>query len=237
MDTNTKDYADVHTAIQRVLLEIHTGSIRELSRNTSCGLFFSYDGLGAQGEKARQIINRMRSELGAKRVRMVNGAVCGRCQFEEMVLVCGRYCLEYPAGRGETKQREFNYLVVFTNKNDVVCIMINSLAPFCRYIKIVATNESVYFWKESDIAYVESDRDHVLWHGNTGTVRSVACLGKIQEQLSENFLKVHRSFLVNINRISSIQRCNITMNNGDQIPVPYKKYTKIKEEICKKRGW
>lgn len=223
--------------VQSLLLKLHSGSRNEICQMVSDGLLFCYDGLMAQGNHIEKIIRGMRQELGKGRITRIRGERWVSWKRNGLNLVGGSYQLEYlKTEEGTTVQREFNCLLVFEG-TVASFAMIQSIPSHSSFIKIVEINEDVHFWKESDLLYVESQREHALWHGRTDSVRSVASLSKIKEQLSDDFVQVHRCYLVNVNMISSIQRCSVTMNNGDQIPVPYKKYTRVKAEICGKRGW
>lgn len=48
------------------------------------------------------------------------------------------------------------------------------------------------------------------------------------------FVKVHRSYLVNIRHVSTICPYEITMQNGLRIPVPQKKYTAVRQMLMKR---
>lgn len=49
--------------------------------------------------------------------------------------------------------------------------------------------------------------------------------------LPQNFVKVHRSYLVNAYCVEKIERYQIRLINGDMLPVPEKKYKEVKEKI------
>ena len=52
-------------------------------------------------------------------------------------------------------------------------------------------------------------------------------LSRFTEQLDETFFKVHRSFVVNLNHIKKITRSEITMINGDSVPVSRGLYAEV----------
>lgn len=50
----------------------------------------------------------------------------------------------------------------------------------------------------------------------------------VEEKLSDRFIKVHRSYIVNRIKVKEIKRCSAVMENGDEIPIPYKKFVSIR---------
>ncbi|MGM9713217.1 MAG: LytR/AlgR family response regulator transcription factor [Prevotella sp.] len=71
------------------------------------------------------------------------------------------------------------------------------------------------------ILYIESIDNYVKLHlANGDTLLSKISLRSVEEQLPrEEFLRVHRSFLVARCRIASFTRSGITLNNGQTLPV------------------
>ncbi len=63
------------------------------------------------------------------------------------------------------------------------------------------------------------------------TLESVGKLDELSGQLEKyrNFLRPHRSYLINMDYIRSLSSKNIQMQNGEEIPIPHGKYSDIKE--------
>lgn len=71
----------------------------------------------------------------------------------------------------------------------------------------------------SDILYIEGLKDYVKIHTKEKRILTLITMKKIEEKLpSSNFIRVHRSFIVALDKIESIQRHRIIMNNN-RIPV------------------
>lgn len=71
----------------------------------------------------------------------------------------------------------------------------------------------------------------LMFHMENGRVlESTGSLDKLQNQLSKykNFLRPHRSFLVNMEYIRNISYKTITMENLTEIPIPHGKCSEIK---------
>lgn len=60
----------------------------------------------------------------------------------------------------------------------------------------------------------------------------ISCLAEIAgEQDKKLLIPVHRSYLVNPDYISSIERYTLTLLNGTKIPIPVRKYNEVREVL------
>ena len=87
----------------------------------------------------------------------------------------------------------------------------------------------------SDIKYIESMHEYIRIHSiNEKPVMTLASLKSIEEQLpSDKFMRVHRSFIVNLKRIKVIERNRIVFDNSVYIPVSDQYKEKFQEFIDK----
>ena len=92
-----------------------------------------------------------------------------------------------------------------------------------------------YRWvyiRTQDILFVESDKDYVKIHldpagksrqdtpGSPFCVMTLQCLKVLEEKLSsEDFVRVHRSYLVNLNRVASVEKSRIVFADSQSVPV------------------
>lgn len=82
------------------------------------------------------------------------------------------------------------------------------------------------------LEYCEVIGRTLLFHLNNGSVlERVGSLDELCNQLAEykNFLRAHRSYLVNMDYIQSISYRAITMSNLAEVPIPRGKCSEIKE--------
>ena len=72
-----------------------------------------------------------------------------------------------------------------------------------------------------DILYIESMREYVRFHLQNGdTVMSLLSIKRIGFYLPENmFLRVHRSYIVNLEKIVGVERLRVVFVNGMSVPV------------------
>ena len=85
----------------------------------------------------------------------------------------------------------------------------------------------------ADIYYVESQNVHVAVHTVSGVYRSRISLSKFVEQLDETFIKVHRSYIVGLKYVKKISRTDITMLNGDLVPISRGMYDVVHAALIK----
>jgi DNA-binding LytR/AlgR family response regulator len=87
----------------------------------------------------------------------------------------------------------------------------------------------------SEIKYIESMHEYIRIHLiNDKPVMTLASLKSIEEQLPlDRFMRVHRSFIVNLKRIKVIERNRIIFDNSIYIPVSDQYKAKFQEFIDK----
>ena len=56
-----------------------------------------------------------------------------------------------------------------------------------------------------------------------------ASLDALEAQLGSRFVRTHRSYLVNPDYISSMERYAVVLLNGSKLPIPKKKYNELRE--------
>lgn len=95
---------------------------------------------------------------------------------------------------------------------------------------IIETNEKFLFIKSeyktlrinlSDIKYIESQSEYLRIHiENQSPVMTLMSMKKMEQFLPENsFMRVHRSFMVNLNKVKIVERNRIVFDTDVYIPV------------------
>lgn len=98
---------------------------------------------------------------------------------------------------------------------------------------LVSTSEAEVKIPLTDILYVEAENVYVAVHTLRGSFRTRCSLAQFSEQLDETFLKVHRSFVVGLKDIVKITRTQITMSNGDTVPISRGMYDEVHAALVK----
>jgi len=86
-----------------------------------------------------------------------------------------------------------------------------------------------------DIKYIESQHEYIKIHLiNSNPVMTQISMKNIEEQLpTDRFMRVHRSFIVNLARVSVIERNRIVFDNTIYIPISEQYKEKFQEYIDK----
>ncbi len=79
-----------------------------------------------------------------------------------------------------------------------------------------------------DIIYFESSLRKIIIHTTTSQDEIYNSLVKIKLTLPRLFVIVHQSFIVNFEHVVSIEKSELTMSNGDKIPISQRKLKNIR---------
>lgn len=85
----------------------------------------------------------------------------------------------------------------------------------------------------ADILYIESENAHVIVHTAGETYRTRSTLTKFAEQLDDTFFKTHRSFIVGLRYVKKITNRDITLLNGEILPISRGKYDEVHRALIK----
>ncbi|WP_314061867.1 LytTR family DNA-binding domain-containing protein [uncultured Vagococcus sp.] len=80
-----------------------------------------------------------------------------------------------------------------------------------------------------EIIYVESEGHYLNIVTQKGSHECKGSLLNFSESLNDNFVQVHRSYLVNLNFISAVHQKDVLLANGDVLPVSRNKKRRVKE--------
>ena len=119
------------------------------------------------------------------------------------------------------KERDLLFQIVESKEeNDFVFIKLKS-----RFIKI----------NIKDITLIEALKDYVIIHTNEGKFTVHSTMKDIERKFDfDNFFRVHRSYIINTNKIISIEHSNIMLDGySKEIPIG----GSYKENFSKKMKW
>ncbi len=103
-----------------------------------------------------------------------------------------------------------------------------------RYLKI--DNKKTII-DESEILYIKRDGMKLIFHTKSRDYETYSSFNKIQDSLPSNFVRAHKSFIVNINNIANLDPVSNTIyfDNGSTCDIG-PKYKKDLVEEVKKHG-
>ena len=102
-----------------------------------------------------------------------------------------------------------------------------------KQITITDANGAIRFIYLSEIIYVNAQRNDLLIVTSGEKIHAKMNISEFMELADKSFIKVHRSYAINTDFMSKLERYTVTMKNGEQIPVPVKKYNEIRDEMVK----
>ena len=100
------------------------------------------------------------------------------------------------------------------------------LAEEPPYVVISCEGETVKLY-ESDILYVESFLHDIVIHTKSRDYKIKENISAFEQKLSEDFFRVHRSYLVNLKAVTRIGRGAVTLCGKTEVPVARGKYDEI----------
>ena len=87
-----------------------------------------------------------------------------------------------------------------------------------------------YGFRVDDIIYIEVFRTELEVHCVDARFTCTGSLREVCEKLPKNrFYRAHRSFIVNLSRVTQIERYQFTMDNGDVVTVAKNRYAEAKK--------
>lgn len=106
-----------------------------------------------------------------------------------------------------------------------------------RTVRAKGEGEVTYFLDAATITWVESADEgrHAVAHTPGGSYRSKERLSCIEEEASGMLVRIHASYLVNPLHVQAIARFSVTLDDGTVLPIPQKKYTRVKRELTQWR--
>lgn len=90
-----------------------------------------------------------------------------------------------------------------------------------------------HYMREDNVLYVEADGANCIVHCMDEEVVVKSRISDWEKKLSGRFLRIHRSYIVNMQHVSSMKRYQISICDGTILPVPEKEYKKIHENVRK----
>ncbi len=73
--------------------------------------------------------------------------------------------------------------------------------------------------KMKDIYYIKSDKRKITFYTTNGQHTCYMKLNDVSEKLTSNFIRVHQSYIVNMDRIKSVKTGNVMLNKDVIIPI------------------
>ena len=104
------------------------------------------------------------------------------------------------------------------------------LQDFMRAANRVGATDDTIFLKTdyrivkvaiSDIRYVEAMSEYLkVWmEGDTKPIITLLSMKKMEERLPQNFMRIHRSYIINLNKILEVNKNRVIMDRDTYLPI------------------
>ncbi len=84
-----------------------------------------------------------------------------------------------------------------------------------------------------EIIYLEVQRNYVTIHAKEKHSKKTS-LGELEKELDESFFRTGRSYIVNLRHIRKVTKTEITLSNGETIPLPRGLYDAVNQAMIKR---
>ena len=82
----------------------------------------------------------------------------------------------------------------------------------------------------SDISFIEIFRKIVILHTEETEFHTYSTLSAISQELDESFFQVHKSFIVNMDKIDFLEATDVILKNGRHIPLSRRNKVALKKQ-------
>lgn len=90
------------------------------------------------------------------------------------------------------------------------------------------------------IVYIESDKHKQIFHVEGEKEQIFSLSGKLEDTQKKlepyGFIRIHKSFLVNVKMIVDVRNYKVTLKNGKILPVPREKFRQVKLQYFEMMG-
>ncbi|MDO5709006.1 MAG: LytTR family DNA-binding domain-containing protein, partial [Coriobacteriales bacterium] len=83
----------------------------------------------------------------------------------------------------------------------------------------------------STIAYLESSLHKVIIHCRSNSFETYAKLDELQAQLPDSFTRCHRSYVVNLAFVSSLNEGELRLHDGTTLPISRRRAHQVQHDL------
>ncbi len=128
----------------------------------------------------------------------------------------------------------FRYLLKPVTESAVERVLREIREDIAKTSKIlIKTAEGSIILNEQDILYIEiRDKEAYIYYNNEDVVILAKSLGEIEEYLKgDSFYRIHRKYLVNLDRVREFDQYRLTLDNGKSLPISKRRAAEFKKVL------
>lgn len=96
---------------------------------------------------------------------------------------------------------------------------------------LIQTKNNIFAIPHYEIVYIESQAHQLLIHTIKETISAYGKLADIMKQLPDSFLSCHKSYLINLDKISRLEERTVILENGDELPISKSQYADFRKKF------
>lgn len=105
---------------------------------------------------------------------------------------------------------------------------INSVTKHSSKKRVIKIGSKNYTVNVQDITFIETFNNNITIHLIDGSHLTIySTLKEFSKQLTPNFTRCHKCYMVNMNHIKKYEPHKFYLYNGDSVPIPPKKYCAV----------
>lgn len=118
-------------------------------------------------------------------------------------------------------------------EQDIIRVLLKDRS-IVKKISLSGEGNTNYYIPEDSIRYIESGKGVQCYvHTDSETIIVNHLIKDVLLKLPDYYYRCHASYIVNLRRVRSIGGYKLTLESGEEIPIPAKKYAQVKSDIEK----
>lgn len=95
---------------------------------------------------------------------------------------------------------------------------------------VVEFRNKTYHLEANDILFIEVFGHKLIYHLNDEAITAIDTLNNIELELQKsNFLRIHRSYLINLKKVKTFSKSEVVMENNEKVPISKYKEKEFRE--------
>lgn len=99
------------------------------------------------------------------------------------------------------------------------------------FLSLHGKKAETYRLLPEEILYIEAENVNCTVHTTSGRLSVCQSISQVEKLLPNQFLRIHRSFIINRHYVSRVYRYAVELSNHAVVPIPEKKYMSVICEI------
>ena len=125
--------------------------------------------------------------------------------------------------------------VIYPVHYESISPMVPLLSKPEHYVTVKTTDRCIHRIAASHILYAETVKHSAKLriHTESETITVNDTLSAFEKKYPELFLRIHSGYLLNPAHVTDIRRFAVALSDGTELPIPEKKYTRVKKQILR----